>query len=30
MLACLSLAVGFFRAASLTRRRHPSGTDEDL
>ena len=29
-LACLCLAVGFFRAASLTRRRHPSGRDEEL
>jgi len=30
LLACLSLAVGFFRAASLTRRRHPAGTHEEL
>lgn len=30
LLACLSLAVGFFRAASLTRRQHRSGADEDL
>ena len=29
-LACLSLAVGFFRAASLTRRQHRSGADEEL
>ena len=30
LLACLSLAVGFFRAASLTRRQTRSGPDEDL
>jgi hypothetical protein len=29
-LACLCLAVGFFRAASLTRRRHPTGAAEEL
>ena len=29
LLACLSLAVGFFRAASLTRRRHRSGADDE-
>ena len=30
LLACLILAVGFFRAASLTRRQTRSGSDEDL
>ena len=29
LLSCLSLAVGFFRAASLTRRHSRSGADED-
>lgn len=29
-VSCLSLAVGFFRAASLTRRQHRAGADEDL
>ncbi|WP_411277538.1 hypothetical protein [Gaiella sp.] len=30
LLACLSLAVGFFRAASLTRRQMHPGAEEDL
>jgi hypothetical protein len=30
LLACLSLAVGFFRAASLTRRQTRSGADDEL
>ena len=30
LAACLSLAVGFSKAASLTRRQMPSGADEDL
>jgi hypothetical protein len=30
LLACLTLAVGFFKAASLTRRQTRSGADDDL